>query len=57
MNMYPMDGRCWQDFDPDYAMPIATTVTAAATPADVNVTPGSEPALILSLDEGNVECR
>ena len=56
--MYAMDGRCWQDYDAEYALP-ATTVTAAPVPAssaDVPV-PGAESALILSLDEGNVQCR
>lgn len=53
MNMYPIDpSRCWQDYETEYAMPVAA---AAATSADMG--PGPEPALILSLDEGSVECR
>ena len=61
MNVFSMDGRCWQDYESEYTMPTALTPTAAApTPVDMGPAsggPGAEPALILSLDEGSVECR
>ena len=54
--MYSLDGRAWQEYEAEYPLPVTTATAAAATPADVTSGP-SEPALILSLDEGSVECR